>query len=119
MAILLGLLLLAAGVAIFVVGHAAADDKLPLNHAAGIRLPMTMTSEEAWYACHRASATMMQAAGAVPIFGGVVLLLFRPDNATTSVVAAVFGTLLLVPLGIAVVQGVKAANEVNEKNGAA
>lgn len=54
-------LLMFAGVFAW-MAHAGSAGTLPRNGAVGIRTRTTKSSDEAWYAAHRAAASMMRAA---------------------------------------------------------
>lgn len=111
MALLMGALWVAAGAVIALVGVAGARGRLPRQHWAGIRLPSTMKSDEAWAAAHRAGGPWLIAGGVVPAACGIALLVGRPSEevATAASLAMAGWTLVLVCL--AGVIGVRAARK--------
>lgn len=64
----------AAGVALVVLARRSRDDRLPRNQIAGIRTPVTLSSDAAWYAAQRASASASEIAGWGTLIGAAVLL---------------------------------------------
>lgn len=60
------LVMIVVGAVFAVVGWMALTEKLPRNHIAGIRTRFTLSSDENWYATHRAASPML-------IFGGVAV----------------------------------------------
>ena len=106
----LGLLWLVAGGAITAIGIAGMRGRLPRQHWAGIRLPSTMRSDEAWNAAHRAGGPWLLAAGLVPAACGLSLVLARPgDELAAAVSLAAAGWLLAMVVAAGVV-GVRAVS---------
>jgi uncharacterized membrane protein len=66
-----GLVLAAAGVGLIVTGRLGAIGRLPRNSLAGIRLPATMASDEAWRTAHRAGAAPVIAGGVGALVLGI------------------------------------------------
>ncbi|WP_203136499.1 SdpI family protein [Microbacterium sp. JZ31] len=60
------------------MARAAADGRLQRNHVAGIRLPVTMSSDAAWLAAHRAAKRLTEIAGWCAIASAVPALLPVP-----------------------------------------
>jgi uncharacterized membrane protein len=72
--IYLGVLLIAAGVLLVVVGRMTADGRIPRNQFAGIRTKQSMADDEAWLTVHRAARPWMIGAGAALVVAGAVAL---------------------------------------------
>lgn len=104
-----------AGVVTAAVAGAARTGHLGRNHVAGIRLPSTMRSDEAWRAAHRAGFWPTVLGGAAAVVGGLVAvvldLLDEPDAAAVVVLAA--AGVLLVAVLVGGVAGVRAARQVH------
>ncbi len=79
-AVVLGVLMIVSGGLLVGVGWAAATGRLRRNWFAGIRTTASMSSDEAWDACHRAGGRLMAAGGVASAVCGLPLLL-RPSNA--------------------------------------
>ncbi len=75
------LLVLMVGVGILLIwmARATASGRLKRNHIAGIRLPSTMDSDEAWSAAHVRASRPIFWAGTVSIATGVLATLPFPD----------------------------------------
>ncbi|HEX6403794.1 MAG TPA: SdpI family protein [Pseudonocardiaceae bacterium] len=83
---LLGVVLVIAGVAVFTVGLLGWRQRLPRNRFAGIRTPATLRSDAAFIAANRVAAPPVLAAGAVCTVGGG-LALGSAGSALTVIVA--------------------------------
>jgi uncharacterized membrane protein len=105
-----------AGLALLALAWAARAGRLPSNPFAGIRLPGTTRSTEAWQAAHRAAASAIAAAGAVSLAGALAALLLSTERGVGLVgLAAALGI-----LGCAVVaasRAMTAADRVNRRSG--
>jgi len=67
--------LVGAGILMLWLARATAEGRLGRNQFAGIRVPVTMASDQAWVAAHRAAKRPTQMAGWCAVCGGVVALL--------------------------------------------
>ncbi|MFB4295562.1 SdpI family protein [Actinomadura sp. NTSP31] len=74
MDIYLGVLLIAAGALLAVVGELTAGGRIGRNHFAGIRTRQSMSDDESWLTVHRAARPWMLGAGIVLAVAGVVAL---------------------------------------------
>ena len=83
---LLGVVLVIAGVALLTVGLLGWRQRLPRNRFAGIRTPATLRSDAAFIAANRVAAPPVLAAGVVCTVGGG-LALGSAGSALTVIVA--------------------------------
>ena len=95
----------AAGAGFLLLGWLSLQNKLPSNAWAGIRTPYTRSSDEAWYATHRAAAPILVWGGVAVLAAGLAFLPFAlagklGDALTTGVVVA-----LAVMIGATAVAG--------------
>ncbi len=97
------------GVIVVVLGRMAAAGRLPRNIVAGIRIPSTMRSDEAWRAGHRAAASALTAAGLGPVVVAVLVAAKSPGRDAESALARIGTGWLLAWLGLATVQASRAA----------
>jgi len=87
----------------------AAARRLPRNLFAGIRIPSTMRSDEAWLAGHEAAASALTIAGLGPIATAAIVVVKRPEPDSQTALSR-FGNLwLLAWIGLATVQARRAA----------
>lgn len=112
-ALVAGVVLVASGVAIVVVGRMGRQGRLPRQHWAGIRTPSTMRSNDAWLAAHRTGGPLMEVAGwcAVVLGSAAALLSAASERWTTSLTLAAAGILLVLIVGGGI-RGVRAARRV-------
>src|SRR5690349_10619302 len=68
-----------AGLALLALAWAGWAGRLRRNPFAGIRLPGTTRSPEAWAAAHRAAASAIAVAGAVSLAGALAALLLSTE----------------------------------------
>jgi uncharacterized membrane protein len=97
------------GAVMVVVGRLAATGRLPRNILAGIRIPSTMRSDEAWRAGHRAAASALTAAGVGPMVVAVVARVMKADPDTQTTLFRIGKVWLFGWLGIATFQASQAA----------
>jgi SdpI/YfhL protein family len=97
------------GAIVIVVGRMAAAERLPRNVLAGIRIPSTMRSDEAWRVGHRAAASALTAAGLGPVVVAIIVGVTRPSPDTQNVLFRTAKVWLLGWTGLAVVQASQAA----------
>lgn len=109
--LVLGSLLVLAGVALIVVAGLGARNRLRRNRWAGVRTGATLRSDAAFALANRVSAAPMAAAGAVAGVGGAVLLA-GADGMLGWVVLTVSVVGMLVLAGVAGVAGDRAAQAV-------
>ena len=105
----LGLLWIIVGAGIAGVGLAGWRGRLPRQHWAGIRLPSTMRSDEAWYAAHRAGGPWLAAGGLAPAVVGVLLVAMAPDADAAAQASLALAAWMLAFVIVAGVVGVRAA----------
>jgi hypothetical protein len=98
-----------AGVVLVVLGRMAARRALPKNAFAGIRIPSTMRSDEAWLAGHEAAASALTVAGLGPILAAAVAAVKRPSGDSGSTLGRIGNGWLLGWLGVATLQAHRAA----------
>ena len=97
------------GLIVMVVGRMAATGRLPRNLFAGIRLPSTMRSDEAWRAGHEAAASALMVAGIVPVVTAIIVGAKNPGRKGQSVLSKVSNIWLLGWIGFASIQANRAA----------
>jgi hypothetical protein len=98
-----------AGVIVIGLGRLSSTGRLPRNIVAGIRLPSTMRSDEAWLAGHRAAAPALTAAGLGPVAAAAIVGAMRPGPDARTALFRIGGGWLLAWLGVATVQANRAA----------
>ena len=98
-----------SGGIVVVLGRMAATGRLPRNICAGIRLPSTLRSDEAWDAGHEAAASAMTIAGCGPVLVAVVLAASSPGPKARTVLSRIATVWLLGWLGLATIQANRAA----------
>lgn len=81
-------LLLVAGAALVWLAWLGSQRRLPRNRWAGIRLPSTMASDEAWRAAHEASAGPLGVSGGIMLLGGLAVAVSGLDNPVGRVAVA-------------------------------
>ncbi|MEM7326143.1 MAG: SdpI family protein [Actinomycetota bacterium] len=107
----LAAMLMMTGVLVGYIGWAASRGRLRRNWIAGIRTQASLTSDEAWDACHRAGGRKLMAAGLI-LIPSAIPLLFRPTNGLgLAIILASF--VLTIALGSwATIEGNRAARDV-------
>jgi len=100
LALVLGLLLALAGVALITVAVLGGCSRLRRNRFAGVRTSATLASDEAFVLANRVAAAPIGAAGSIALVGGAVLLAGGPDAVLwTAVVICLLGALVLTGVG--------------------
>ena len=112
----LALLLAAGGIVLMLVGRRASDGRLRMNPLVGIRTTLTLNSEIAWDAAHRAGGRFLSIAGLGPLLTGPVLLT-RPTNAAGVVIVLSGLTWMVGWILRAGVVGTRAAEKALEAEG--
>ena len=115
--VLVGLLMVVAGIAVVVVAELGRIGRLRCNALAGIRTPATMRSDEAWLAAHRAGFGPTAAGGAAAVVSGIaatVLAIAEGDAAPAAVIVLVGAALLAAGALAGCVAGVAAARRVGD-----
>ena len=87
-AIGIGLFLIATGILLIYVGRRAAAGRLRKNPFVGIRTTLTLNSEVAWDAAHRAGGARLSMSGYGPVAAGL-LLFSQPSNGLGSATALI------------------------------
>lgn len=109
-AMLLGLVLIVAGILLAVVAAKSRNGTLPRNWIVGIRTTTTMASDEAWDLAHRAGASALGIGAGATIVAGVALF-FQPSNGTGLAIALAGIAWLLGWVIVAARRGTKAARD--------
>lgn len=104
-----------AGAIVVAVGRMAAMGRLPRNVLVGIRIPSTMSSDEAWRAGHLAAASALTAAGAGPVAAAVAVAIKRPSPQTQKLLSRITTGWLLAGVGLATVQARRAARAIETR----
>lgn len=102
-----------SGVIILVLGRLSAAGRLPRNPLAGIRIPSTLRSDEAWRAGHRAAASALTAAGVGPVVAAAVIAAQRPSPDAEKLLLRAGSGWLVSWLGVATWQASRAARATN------
>ena len=102
-----------SGVVMVALGRVAATGRLPRNLFAGIRIPSTLRSDEAWRAGHLAAASALTVSGIGPIAVAMIIALTRPASRTQAVLSRISSAWLLGWLGRATFEASRAARATN------
>ncbi|MDQ7994014.1 MAG: SdpI family protein [Propionicimonas sp.] len=86
--IVLLVVMVGAGILLIWMARAAASGRLKRNSFAGIRLPITMASDEAWLAAHVRAKRTTTFAGVLSVASGLVALLPVPAPVLAAAVLA-------------------------------
>ena len=103
------------GLVVIALGRMAAAGKLPRNLLAGIRIPSTMRSDEAWRSGHKAASKSLTVAGLGPVLAALATMVAsfnEPDTKAEKVLFRVGAGWLLGWLAFATVQANRAAHSV-------
>lgn len=114
MATWLGALWLVAGAIVAAVGWLGMNGRLRRNHWAGIRLPSTMASDDAWAAAHDEGGRWLAGGGGLVAVTGLLMMVFRPDDTTSESIAIVLALFMLVMVLGAGAVGSRAARKVTQ-----
>ncbi len=98
-----------SGVVMVALGRAAATGRLPRNLFAGIRIPSTLRSDEAWRVGHLAAASALTVSGIAPIALAAIVWVARPAPRTQVVLSRIGSAWLLGWLGRATFEASRAA----------
>ncbi|MGD0220336.1 MAG: SdpI family protein [Acidimicrobiales bacterium] len=98
-----------SGVIMVALGRGAAAGRLPRNLFAGIRLPSTLRSDEAWHAGHLAAASALTVSGVGPIAVATIVGATRPGPRAQAVLFRIGSAWLLGWLGRATFLASRAA----------
>jgi uncharacterized membrane protein len=94
MALILGIVLAVAGVALIVAGKLASNGRLKRNRFVGLRTRATTVSDEAWHAAHRVGGPAIVWAGIASLAVGLGLAILNPKG--PDVAALVIVSLMIV-----------------------
>lgn len=115
--IVLVVVMAGSGILLVWMARAGASGRLKRNAIAGIRIPSTMASDEAWLAAHIRAKRPTALAGYVSIASGLLALLPVPVEVLGVTVLAACGAMLVLTLygarigGRAAAEGAKASND--------
>jgi uncharacterized membrane protein len=112
-----GLVMALAGALVLVVAKLGRDGRLRRNHYIGIRVPSTLSSDEAWRLAHRVAAPSLEAAGRSGVVGGVagIVVAILDDPALFAIVLGLTALGLLAGLAWSTVAAVRAARTVQSR----
>ncbi|MGA3354285.1 MAG: SdpI family protein [Acidimicrobiales bacterium] len=102
-----------SGVVVIGLGQMAATGRLPRNLFAGIRIPSTMRSDEAWRAGHQAAASALTVAGVGPVVSAIIVVATRPGSKVQTVLSRISTGWLVGWIGYATVEANRAARAIN------
>jgi hypothetical protein len=102
-----------AGLVLIALGRMAATGRLPRNIVAGIRIPSTMRSDEAWRVGHQAAATALTTSGFGPTVAALIVGVRGPGRATQTLLFRIATGWVLGWIGLATVQASRAARATN------
>jgi fermentation-respiration switch protein FrsA (DUF1100 family) len=85
--IVAAVLMAIGGSLVVAAGRAGERGMLSPNAWVGIRTPATTASNEAWYAAHEAAGRWISIGGWIIAIGGIIVLLWRPDDADAARIA--------------------------------
>jgi hypothetical protein len=108
----LGVLWLVAGAVMAAIGWLGMNSRLKRGHWAGIRLPSTLVSEDAWAAGHEDGSRWLAGGGGLVATIGVLILVFKPDEATTASISIVLAFFMVVTVAGAATAAHRAATKV-------
>ncbi|MCP2031125.1 putative membrane protein [Okibacterium sp. HSC-33S16] len=113
--VVMALILIAGGTVVLAVARATASARIGRNPIAGIRIPATMASDEAWLVAHRA-AERHTTLGAWCAFASVIpaILPVPFGVAVVSILVGSIAMMVLVLIGAAV--GARAARGLSSEN---
>jgi hypothetical protein len=103
-----------SGAAVVAIGRMAAAGRLRRNVLAGIRIPSTMHSDEAWRAGHVAAATALTVAGLGPI-AAAALAAKTPGDHSGKLLSRIGTAWLLGWVGLATFQANQAARATGDR----
>ncbi|MBE1523979.1 SdpI family protein [Nesterenkonia lutea] len=98
---ILGIILISAGVLTVALGIACRDGRLPMNGFVGIRIPSTMSDDETWTRSHQAAWRWIAIAGAGPGVSGIAVLALGDESGVWAMAGTVW--LLVFIIGASVV----------------
>ena len=108
--ILVGLVLVVAGAVTTWLAWLGSQRRLPPNAVAGIRLPATRRSDEAWYAAHQAAAGPLGVGGGATVACGLGVLFTGLDSIGWGLVIVGLAA-LTTAVGLATTVALRAAND--------
>lgn len=111
MAVWMGAVWLALGALMAAIGWLGTNGRLRHNHWAGIRLPSTVASEEAWAAAHNEGSRWLAGGGGLVAVTGLLMMVFQPDDATTAAISIVLAFFMVVTVVGAAAVGSRAAKK--------
>ncbi|NVI89819.1 SdpI family protein [Actinomadura sp. BRA 177] len=91
-----GLILVAAGVLVVVVGRLTATGRIGRNNLVGIRTARSKADDESWLIVHRAAQPWMIGGGVALAVGGVVAAAAEPARTAAVIVGAVLLVVLVI-----------------------
>ncbi len=110
----LGLLLIAAGILVWIVAVRGADGRLEKNWIAGIRTRATMRSDKAWLAAHEKALGPSKLAAIGSVFIGLLLIVIRPEGIGFAFIMIAGAFLLPALVVYGAVLGNRAAKEADQ-----
>ncbi len=105
------LVLILVGLVIVIAGELGRRGLLRRNAYVGIRLPITLSSDEAWNAAHRAAGSWLVAGGGACVIGGAATGALDADGGVAALVLTL--AVVLTAVGTATAVGVRAAGKIS------
>ncbi|MFJ6654101.1 SdpI family protein [Microbacterium sp. NPDC091313] len=113
--LIVGVVLLLAGIALIVLARRSRDGRVPRNQLAGVRTGLTLSSDTAWYPAQRAAAPATEVGAWGSVAGGVLVVVIGmlpiASNAITTAIVLAAAVWMLAWVIAGAARGQRAARE--------